>query len=88
MAKMIDFLYRLDYDNNRLDTKDQPPTSGPHNSIPHPVIFKFQEGTGSTPAMDRATTAEQPTRLNSLSLLVNAKIYIIADKYDIQALKE
>lgn len=85
---MIDFLYRLDYDDNRLDTEDQPPTSGPHNSIPHPVIFKFQEGTGSTPAVDGATAAEQPTGLNSLSLLVNAKIYIIADKYDIQALKE
>ncbi len=85
---MIDFLYRLDYDDNRLDTEDQPPTSGPHNSIPPPVIFKFQEGTGSTPAVNGATIAEQPTGLNSLSLLVNAKIYIIADKYDIQALKE
>ena len=85
---MIDFLYHLDYNDNRLDTEDQPPTSGPHNSIPPPVIFKFQEGTGSTPAVDGAPVVEQPTGLNSLSLLVNAKIYIIADKYDIQALKE
>lgn len=85
---MIDFLYRLDYDDNRLDTEDQPPTSGPHNSMPSPVLFKFQDGTGSTPAVDGAAVAEQRTELNSLSLLVNAKIYIIADKYDIQALKE
>ncbi|RFU33137.1 hypothetical protein B7463_g3156, partial [Scytalidium lignicola] len=58
VAKMIDFLYRLDYDDNRLDT------------------------------VGGASVAEQPTGLNSVSLLVNAKIYIIADKYDIQALKE
>ena len=61
---MIDFLYRLDYDDNRLDTEDQPPTSGPHNSIPPPFMF------------------------NSVSLLINAKIYIIADKYNIHSLKE
>lgn len=85
---MIDFLYRLDYDDNRLDTEDQPPTNGPHNSIPSPVVFKFQGGAGSISAVDGATVANQPPRLNSLSLLVNAKVYIIADNYDIQALKE
>jgi hypothetical protein len=52
------------------------------------VIFKFQEGTSNTPAVNRAIVAKQLTRLNSLSLLVNAKIYIITDKYNIQALKK
>jgi hypothetical protein len=87
---MIDFLYCLDYDDNRLDIEDQPPTSRAHNSIPPPVKFTFGEGTGtdSIPTVSGATVAEQPTGLNSASLVVNAKIYIIADKYDIQALKE
>ena len=84
MEKMIDFLYCLDYDDHRLDTKGQPPASGPHNSIPPPV----QGGTDSIPAVDEATVAEQPTGLNSVSLLINAKTYIIADKYDIHSLKE
>ena len=87
---MIDFLYCLDYDDHRLDTEGQLPASGPHNSIPSPAVFKFQGGTGSIPApdVDEATAAEQPTGLNSLSLLINAKTYIIADKYDIHSLKD
>jgi hypothetical protein len=38
--------------------------------------------------VDETAVAEKPTTLNSLSLLVNAKTYIIADKYNIQSLKE
>jgi hypothetical protein len=30
---------------------------------------------------------EQPEKCNPLSLITNAKVYIIADKYDVQALK-
>jgi hypothetical protein len=52
------------------------------------LYFKFQGGTGSIPAVDKATIAEQPIGLNSISLLINAKTYIIADKYDIHSLKE
>jgi hypothetical protein len=52
------------------------------------LYFKFQGGTGSIPAVDKATIAEQPIGLNSISLLINAKTYIIADKYDIHLLKE
>jgi hypothetical protein len=84
---MIDFLYSLDYDDNRLDTEDQPPISGPHNLMPPVAMFKFQD-IGSIPVASEAAITEQPTRLNPLALLVNAKIYIIADKYDIRALKE
>jgi hypothetical protein len=51
-------------------------------------MFKFQGGIGSIPAVDKATIAEQLTRLNSISLLINVKTYIIADKYDIHSLKE
>jgi hypothetical protein len=88
VAKIIDFLYCLDYDDYRLDTKGQPLASGPHNSIPPPVMFKFQGGIGSIPAVDEAAIAEQSTGLNSVSLLINAKTYIIVDKYNIYSLKE
>lgn len=52
------------------------------------AAFQFQGGTESTPAVDGTTVAEPPTELNASSLLVNAKTYIIADKYNIQSLKE
>ncbi|CZR66719.1 uncharacterized protein PAC_16620 [Phialocephala subalpina] len=68
VAKMIDFLYCLDYDDHRLDAGFQ--------------------GTESIPAVDETAAAEPPTGLNASSLLVNAKTYIIADKYNIQSLKE
>ena len=58
MEKMIDFLYCLDYDDHRLDTKGQPPASGPHNSIPPLVMFKFQGGIGNILVVDEATVAE------------------------------
>lgn len=81
---MDDFLYTLDYDDDRIDIKDQPPASTPHNPMPTAVVmFKSQD----LPVADGAT-AEQTTGLNPLSLLVNAKVYIIAEKYDIQALKQ
>jgi len=81
---MVDFLYTLDYDDDRIDNKDQPPASTPHNPIPTAsVMFTF----GNLPVVDDAS-AEQTTGLNPLSLLVNAKVYIIAEKYDIQALKQ
>jgi hypothetical protein len=71
VAKMIDFLYCLDYDDNRLDAKSQ-----------------FQEGTESIPAMKQTVAAGQTTGLNASSLVVNAKAYIMADKYEIEPLKE
>jgi hypothetical protein len=64
VAKMIDFLYRLDYDDHRLD-----------------YGFQFQDSTEN----DEIAVVDA---LNAASLLVNAKVYIIAEKYDIQSLKE
>jgi len=48
VAKMVDFLYSLDYDDHRQDE----------------------------------TAVEEPP------LVINAKVYIIADKYNIKSLKE
>lgn len=50
--------------------------------------FRFPGGTKSIPAMDQDNIVEEPSGFNALSLLVNAQAYIIADKYDIQSLKE
>jgi hypothetical protein len=50
--------------------------------------LQFQGGTESIQAADRTVVAEPPVRLNPSSLLVNAKTYIMADKYNIQSLKD
>jgi len=71
VAKMIDFLYCLDYDDHRLDAG-----------------FQFQRGTESILVIDKNAIAKPLTGLNASSLLVSAKTYIMADKYDIQSLKE
>jgi hypothetical protein len=65
VGKMIDFLYKLDYDDHR---------SAP--TIPKTVD------------QDQTVDEDQPQRVNPLSLLINAKVYVIADKYEIQALKD
>jgi hypothetical protein len=71
---MIDFLYGLDYDDYRSDAKGRPSVNGDN---PDEIPTEYE------PA-----DADQPTGQNSYSLLINAKAYVIADKYDIQALKE
>jgi hypothetical protein len=48
----------------------------------HDAGFQFQGNTESIPAV------EPPAELNASSLVVNAKAYIIADKYNIGSLKE
>ncbi|KAH7306166.1 hypothetical protein BKA65DRAFT_199353 [Rhexocercosporidium sp. MPI-PUGE-AT-0058] len=71
VAKMIDFLYCLDYDDHRSE------------------VFQPQGSTESIPAVNDTTAeVEQPAELSALSLLINAKTYIIGDKYDIILLKE
>ncbi|KAF4619085.1 hypothetical protein G7Y89_g14762 [Cudoniella acicularis] len=72
VAKMIDFLYGLDYDDHR--SEGRPSVKG--------------DNPDETPTEYESANADQPTGQNPYSLLINAKAYIIADKYDIQALKE
>ena len=52
------------------------------------MTLKFHGNTKTIPATDEAAVAEQPTQLDAASLLMNAKTYIIADKYLIHSLKE
>jgi len=81
---MIDFLYGLDYDDYRSDAEEYPTTTGSDNSAPAKPIFTF----GNTTKISEPSYSSHPISHNSYSLLINAKIYVIADKYDIQALKE
>jgi hypothetical protein len=81
---MIDFLYGLDYDDHRSDAEE---CSDAHGSDkPTSSLFTSELG-GNTERVD-AANADQPTGHNTYSLLINAKTYVIADKYDIRALKE
>jgi hypothetical protein len=71
---MIDFLDGLDYDDHRSDAEERPSINGDN---PDEIPTEYEP-----------VDADQPTGQNSYSLLINAKAYVIADKYDIQALKE
>jgi hypothetical protein len=52
-------------------------------------VFQPQGSTESIPAVNNTTAeVEQPAELSASSLLINAKTYIIGDKYDIMSLKE
>jgi hypothetical protein len=46
--------------------------------------FQFEGGAESMPAVNETATEEQ-TGLNASSLLVNAKTYIMAEKYNIES---
>ncbi|MCJ1251050.1 hypothetical protein MMC30_008281 [Trapelia coarctata] len=79
---MIDYLYKLDYDDHRfapiiskIDFNSDPPAK-----VSSKATFNFGNKTDAD--------QDQPKRVNSLSLLINAKVYIIADKYEVQALKD
>lgn len=50
--------------------------------------FQFQGGTESIPAVNETVAARQTTGLSASSLLINAKTYIMAEKYNIESLKE
>jgi hypothetical protein len=82
----MDFLYCLDHDDCRSvevhathdGTKSSAPSSPPmRTSNPDEVYIT-----------DAALDPEQPVEVSPHSLVINAKVYVIAEKYDIQALKE
>lgn len=57
VQKIIEYFYKLDYDDNRSSSSAKP-------------------------------VANPSTSFDPRSLLVNAKVYVIADKYELDALKE
>lgn len=85
---MIDFLYKLDYDDHRfapiISKIDF--NSGRPAKVSSVATFNFGNKTDAD--QDQAVDQDQPKMVNSLSLLINAKVYIIADKYEVQALKD
>ena len=78
---MINFIYCLDYDDDRVDTREELPAHGQQNSL-------SSTATEIIPTFKVATVANGNSLYSPLSLVINAKMYIIADKYDIRPLKE
>lgn len=90
---MIDFLYKLDYDDHYLTPYECQITSIPKD--------KSNIGANTSEGSHRAssyfwkdatscqdTDPDEPGWTSPLSLIINAKIYVIADKYGIEALKD
>lgn len=72
----MDFLYSLDYDDERGELKASQESHKPEHKFGEESFENWTFG------------YSQPTVYDPISLLINAKVYIIAEKYDIQALKE
>lgn len=87
---MIRFLYTLDYDDHRFastaaQTDPCTPDSGPPTAATSNGVNAKEISFDSDEEFD---SDEDPTEgVDPLCLLINAKVYIIADKYNIRALK-
>lgn len=73
---MIDFLYKLDYEDHRYSAK------------PRNQVVKFSNMEYEVLIEYRGVNPDPPTEYDSNSLIVNMKVYIITNKYEVQALKE
>jgi hypothetical protein len=84
VAKMIDFLYKTRYDDDRaIDEEVLPDIADQHSAVtPH--------ASSTVEAQDHqsAITAPQPTEYIKGPLVTNAKVYILGDKYDITSLRD
>ena len=81
---MIDFLYGIDYDDYRSAAEGCLAANGNQSAASPP----FGNNPDEIPVEHIPVDTEQPEKYNPLSLITNAKVYIIADKYDVQALKK
>lgn len=89
---MIDFLYKRDYDDQRAAPRIRKDDSRPLAKVSSNANFGFVDNTYLIPSQTcdqyQNDYEEQHMIINPLSLLINAKVYVIADKYEIQALKD
>jgi len=84
VKKMIDFLYKTRYDDDRtIDEEDLKDLADQHSTI-----TSCTSSAGETQPKESATTAPHPTDFIKGPLVTNAKVYILGDKYDIPSLKE
>jgi len=83
VAKMIDFLYKTRYNDDRtIDEEDLKDIADQHSlaaSLASPAEPESNQS---------AITALQPTDYIKGPLVTNAKVYILGDKYDIPSLKD
>ena len=82
---MVEFLYCLDYDDCRSAEEQAMCTGNGIESKTSPS-FSFTISPYATSLIP--PEPEPPGEVNPLSLVINAQVYIIADKYDVQELKE
>jgi hypothetical protein len=83
VAKMVDFLYSSDYDDNA----DVPAIHRAGSTLDSPPLSSKTQNDRETVG-NISTNSAQPLEYNPRSMLVNTKVYIIADKYGIPALKD
>jgi hypothetical protein len=84
VAKMIDFLYKTRYDDDRaIDEEVLQDIADQHSSV-----TTHASSTVEAPENQSAITDPQPTEYIKGPLVTNAKVYILGDKYDITSLRD
>jgi hypothetical protein len=88
---MLRFLYQRDYDDERdkdvLQSKNLAPRGKEKAESTSPISYQRPVGFGLSFQQPLPEMAQSPS-WSEKSLLVNVQLYIIADKYDIGALKK
>jgi hypothetical protein len=80
---LIDFLYGIDYDDYRSATEGYLAANGNQSAASPP----FGNNPDEIP-VEHIPVDTESEKCKRLSLITNAKVCIIVDKYDVQALKE
>jgi hypothetical protein len=80
---VVDFLYGIDYDDYRSATEGYLAVNGNQSTASPP----FGNNPDEIP-IEHIPVDTESEKCKPLSLITNAKVYIIVDKYDVQALKE
>lgn len=88
VAMMVDFLYGSDYDDYRSLSEEEFERMRNQNVAESLPILDVGSPANETTATKEPDFPSPPKKLNSHSLIINAKVYIIADKNDILALKQ
>lgn len=88
IAKMIDFLYRTRYHDDRgIDEDELRDVTAQLSIVPSSDAWQSSVETEAQPDHGHIT-ASLPVDTTKGPLITNATVYILADKYDVQSLKK
>ncbi|TVY83182.1 hypothetical protein LSUE1_G003669 [Lachnellula suecica] len=84
VGKMLEYLYNADYSDGRVVGTSATASNTPSK----PASIRFKRSKLSRPSIQTQIASEASTPQSAAALFTNAQVFVIADKYDIQGLKE